>query len=78
MEEILQILKKVRDDVDFMEEKQLIDDGILDSVDTLSIVDELENLYQIEFSPMDLTADNFNSAEAIEKLVERIINESNH
>lgn len=78
MDEILKVLKKVRDDVDFIGEKHLIDDGILDSVDTLSIVGELEELFHIEFSPMDLTADNFNNVKAIEKLVERIKNEPSH
>ena len=41
MEKILEILKSIRSDVDFENEKALIDDGILDSFDVVSVVGEL-------------------------------------
>lgn len=73
MDKLLEVLNKVKADVDFEVEKQLIDDGILDSVDTLSIVAELESAFNIELSPMDLTSENFNNIEAMQKLIERLV-----
>lgn len=35
MEELLNILKGIRPDVDFVNEKKLIDDGVLDSFDII-------------------------------------------
>ena len=38
MEELLEILRSVRPDVDFDNETELIDEGILDSFDVVSII----------------------------------------
>ena len=69
MEELLGILKEIRPDVDFETETKLIDDSILDSFDIISIVGELNEHYDIEIDVEDLEPDNFNTAEAILKLV---------
>ena len=44
-EEVLNVLKSVREDVDFENETKLIDDGILDSFDIISIVSELNEKF---------------------------------
>ena len=75
MQELLEILKSVRDDVDFENEKNLIDDDILDSFDIVSIVGELQDAYDITITVEDMEPENFNSAEAILDLVERRQNE---
>ncbi|MBQ6342391.1 MAG: acyl carrier protein [Anaerolineaceae bacterium] len=72
MEELLQILRMIRSDVDFENEQKLIDDGILDSFDIISIVSELNDHYGIEINVNDLEPDNFNSVQAIMSLVERL------
>ena len=41
-ERILQILQEVRHDVDFENERKLIDNGVLDSFDLISIVSGLD------------------------------------
>ena len=64
MDELLSILKGICPKVDFVNEKKLIDDGILDSFDIISIVNELNEHYDIEIDVDDLEPDNFN----IEKL----------
>ena len=38
MNEVLEILEDLRPDVDFKEEKALVSDGILDSIDIISLV----------------------------------------
>lgn len=75
MEKILEILKSIRSDVDFENEKALIDDGILDSFDVVSVVGELCDEFDITITAEDLEPENFNSVEAIAALVERLQDE---
>lgn len=69
-EKVLEILKNARDDVDFENEKALIDDGILDSFDIISIVSDLNEQFIIDITADELEPENFNTLEAIIKLVE--------
>ncbi len=75
MEKILEILKSIRDDIDYENEDKLIDDGILDSFDIVSIVGELCDEYEITITVDDMEPENFNSAKAIHSLVERLVDE---
>lgn len=75
MEKILAILKSIRSDVDFEKEDKLIDDGILDSFDIVSVVGELCDEFDITITTDDMEPENFNSAKAIFELVERILDE---
>lgn len=75
MEKILEILQSIRSDVDFESEKSLIDDGILDSFDIVSIVGELCDEFEITITVDDMEPENFNSVEAILALVERLQDE---
>ena len=68
--EVLEILSDLRPDVNFKEEKALVGDGILDII---SIVRELDEEFDITIKPADLIPENFNSAEAISKLVEKLM-----
>lgn len=70
MEKLLEILKGIRPDVDFGNEKSLIDDGILDSFDVVSIISELDDAFGVQVRITELDPDNFNSAEAIWALVQ--------
>ncbi|MDC0298111.1 acyl carrier protein [Akkermansiaceae bacterium] len=71
MEKVLSIVEEIRPDVDFSEETALIDDGVLDSFDIVSIISDLNDKYEINIRVHDLTPKNFNSVEAIVNLVER-------
>lgn len=75
MEKLLKILHQIRDDIDFVDEKALVDDGVLDSFDIVSIVSELSMEYDIDISIDDMTAENFNSAKAMYEMVLRIQDE---
>lgn len=75
MERILNILKSIRSDVDFEKEEQLIDNGILDSFDIVSIVGELCDVYDITITAEEMEPENFNSARAMLALVERLQDE---
>ena len=74
-EKILSILSSVRPDVDFINEKKLIDDSILDSFDIISIVADFNDEFDIEIDVEDLEPDNFNTVEAMEELISRLQDE---
>ena len=76
MDEVMEILEEARPDVDFTKETRLIDDEILDSFDIISIVGELNDAFDIEINVNDLLPENFNSAEAIFELVEKLSQEA--
>ena len=71
MDKLLEMLKQVRPDIDFTTEKSLIDDGILDSIDVMSIVVKLKESFGIDISIVELDPEDFNSPETIMALVER-------
>ena len=72
MEQLLELLKSVRPDVDFENETALIDDGILDSFDVVSIISELDDQFDVQIRITELDPENFNSAEAIWNLVQEL------
>ena len=75
MKELQSILEEIRPDIDFTAEKKLIDDGILDSFDIISIVGELNTAFDIEINVEDLLPENFNSMEAMQELITKLQNE---
>lgn len=72
MDKILEILQGVRVDVDFVNEKKLIDDGVLDSFDIITIVSEFNDAFDIEIDIDELEPHNFNTVEAMEELIQRL------
>ena len=72
MDELLELLEDIKPTVDFRTCTGLIDDGYLDSFDILSIVSELNDAFGIEISPVDIIPGNFNSAQALWNMVERL------
>ena len=74
MEKLLEILQRVRPDVDFKNETLLIDDGILDSMDVVSIISELDDEFGVQVRINELIPDNLNSVEAIWNLIQNLKN----
>jgi len=72
METLMKILVELRPDVDFEDNKELIDGGELDSFDIVSLVGELCDAYDIEIGAEDIVPENFNSVEAIMAMVQRL------
>ena len=66
----MEILTEICPGVDFENEKALIDDGLIDSLDIVAVVTELMEAFDVELGVDDLTPENFNSVEAIEELIE--------
>ena len=65
MEKLLEILKNIKPDVDFENEKGLITDEILDSLDIITIVNVLCSEFDCDLDLSDLEPENMDSLEAI-------------
>ena len=72
MEKLIEILEEIQPDADYENCTTLIDDEILSSMDVMSIVAELEDEYDIRILPVEIVPANFNSAEAIWNMVQRL------
>ncbi len=75
MEKLLEILTDLHSDVDFETETSLIDDGILDSMDIISLITEISDEYDVTITAKDIIPANFNSAAALYALIERLSDE---
>lgn len=74
MEKILEILTEIRPDIEFEQEELLVESGLLDSFDIVSVISELNDAFDINIRVNDLKPENFNSLKAIQALVERKVN----
>ncbi|MBR6221985.1 MAG: acyl carrier protein [Lachnospiraceae bacterium] len=72
MEELMEILEDICPDVDFENEKALMDDKLISSFAVISIVSEISDTYGIKLTPADIIPENFNSAEAIWEMINRL------
>jgi len=72
MNELLAILKDLHDDVDFMNEDKLIDDGILDSFDIVTLVSEINDTFGISIDVEDLLPENFNTVANMYELIQKL------
>ena len=52
-------------DIDYINEKDLVDAGTIDSLEIMQIVVEIEQSFKIEIDSDDVNEDNFNSIEAM-------------
>jgi len=71
METLIKILEGIRADLDFDKEEKLMDEGILDSFDVITILSEVNDAFGISINVGDLSPENFNSAKAIWALVQK-------
>ena len=74
MDRLLELLKRIMPEVDFESSSNLIDDGVLDSMDIVSIIQEIEEEYKIEIDPNEIDPDNFQSAVTMLKMIEKSSN----
>ena len=72
---MLDILKELHPEIDFETCDTLIDDKILDSFDIISIITSVNNEYDVAIPAEEIIPENFNSAEALYDLIERLQDE---
>lgn len=72
MEKLIEQLKEINDEVDFESADNLVTGHILASFDIIQIIMMLKDEYDINVPPAQIVPENFNSAEAIWKMVQRL------
>ena len=72
MDKIVEFLTELHPDVDFSVEEGLIDDGILDSLDIVSLVAEIYSEFGITVPAEEIIPENFNSASALWALIAKL------
>ena len=75
MEKIIELLNDLHPDVDYESCETLIDDGILDSMDIVSLITEIYNEFDVRIPADKIVPENFNSAAALWELVSELIDE---
>ena len=75
MEALLNILTELHPDVDMASCTTLIDDQILDSFDIVTLVAEIDAEFDVQIPAEELVPENFNSAEALYALIQKLENE---
>ena len=71
LNKLLEILTDINEDVDFVNEKALVDDGLIDSFDITSIITALDEEFGVKIEASEIEPENFNSIEAILETVKR-------
>ena len=72
MEKLIRILTELHPDVDFYAEQTLVEDGILDSLDIVSIVSQIDVEFGVSVPPEEIIPENFNSALALFEMITRL------
>ena len=72
MEELMDILQEFEPGVDFEHCTDLIDGKILNSLEILSLVAEIEDVFDITIPTVEIVPDNFNSAQAMWNMICRL------
>ncbi len=75
MEELLKILKDLHPNVDFGTADNLIEDGVLDSLDIVTLIADINNTFDVRIPAEEILPENFASAEAIYALIQRLADE---
>lgn len=72
MDKLMKILGEINPDIDFETEDALIDGGILDSFDIVTLVAEIDDVFGVEIPAEALLPENFNSAKALFALIRHL------
>ncbi len=75
MEKLIEILQELHPGVDFESTEGLIDNGILDSLDIVSLITQIYDEFEVRIPADRIVPENFNSAKALMALVEELMDE---
>lgn len=75
MEPLMEILENLHPEIDFNTCGTLIDDGLIDSFDIVTIISEINEEYDVVIPAEEIVPENFNSAKALYALIVRLEDE---
>ena len=74
MDQILDILSKIRPEADYSASTDYLADGLLDSFDFVTLVSDLDAAFGISIPGTEITPERFRNAESIAALVNQYCN----
>lgn len=73
MNELINALKEAYPDIDFANEKNLIDDGIIDSVAMVTIISVIEDTFDISVTMEYIQPSYFQSVDTMWEMIEELM-----
>lgn len=73
MDELKKVLQELYPNIDFDSEETLYDDGIIDSVDVVTIISKLEETFDISVTMEYIQPNYFQSVETMWEMVEELM-----
>jgi acyl carrier protein len=68
---IIKILNEIRPEFDFGSEKNFVSNGMLDSFDLVTLVNELDEVFRVSIDGTDILPENFETVDAIYVLLKK-------
>lgn len=75
LDAVIAMLSDINDEVDFNTEDKLVDNRVLDSFDILAVISAIDDEFDVSVPAKDIVPENFNSAQAICAMIQRLANE---
>ncbi|MBE3128330.1 MAG: acyl carrier protein [Actinobacteria bacterium] len=69
--QVISILSEIRPEYDFSQDLNFIEEGMLDSLDIVTLVTGLDEKFSISIDGKDITPENFSSLELIANLLKK-------
>lgn len=71
---ILDILNDVNDELLTYSGNNMVDDGVIDSFELITLIGQLEDEFDIEIDAADVTEENFGNKDRIITLIKKMVN----
>ena len=71
-ERLARILEEILGDDALLEKDDLIDSGVLDSLDVVALITEISDEFDIVVTAGDVIPENFNSLDAMASMIKRL------
>lgn len=65
MEELLELLKEIKEEIDYTSVDDLVTGGYFESLDLLTVIADIEEHFKIDILASDIIPENFDSADAM-------------
>jgi acyl carrier protein len=72
MDELMRIMKDIHPETDFETNETLIDGGVFDSFDIVTLIAEINDKMDITVPAEEIVPENFNSYKALRNLLDRL------
>ena len=74
-EKVMSILKDANEAIVGYQGGNMMEDGLIDSFGIIQLIENLEDAFDIEVDALDVIIDNFANADAVIRLVKRLVSE---